>query len=183
MGNSAGGNLAATLSLLVGFDTGPNAVFRQALPRDFSLRLQVLLYPSIDTGLPYRQRFQRASAEVQAESLPVWAAELMEDSYLPPHRDREDIFVRPVLAEADFLRQLHLPPALVLTAGMDCLEAEAEAYVDKLRTADVQVSVHRYPSAKHGFSHYTKGEGFRPDDVQDCWQRIGAALEKAYSST
>lgn len=181
MGNSAGGNLVATTSLLLSFSQGPLAKFRQSLPLDFRLRLQIQLYPSIETGVPYAERFYRATAEVQAQSLPIWAAQLMEDAYLPPSIDRKSIFVQPLLVDTDLLRELRPPPALVLTAGMDCLKEEADKYVQKLKDAGITVSTHDYPQAKHGFSHYKKGKDFRPDDVEDCWTRISDSLKQAFT--
>lgn len=180
MGNSAGGNLAATASLLLSFSQGSNTKFRTSLPSNFKLRAQVLLYPSIETGVPYADRFQRASPEVQAQSLPIWAAQLMEDAYLPPAVHRTQIFVQPLLVETGLLRDLQPPPALILTAGMDCLKAEADAYASKLRDAGITVTLFDYPHAKHGFSHYKKGKDFRPEDVQDCWSRIADGLRESF---
>jgi len=103
----------------------------------------------------------------------------MEDSYLPPYVDRHHILIRPLEAGSALLSSLKPPAALVLTAGMDCLKQEADTYSDLLREAGVKVDAHDYPLAKHGFSHYTKGQDFRPDDVEDCWKRIQGALESS----
>jgi acetyl esterase len=44
-----------------------------------------------------------------------------------------------------------LPPAVVVTAGLDVLHSEGVAYADRLRAAKVRV-VHRdYPGLFHGF--------------------------------
>jgi hypothetical protein len=53
--------------------------------------------------------------------LPVWAAEMMEASYLPPYIDKQQVFVAPLTAEVELLKQLRLPPVLVINAGMDCI--------------------------------------------------------------
>jgi acetyl esterase len=180
LGKSAGGNLVASLSLLLAFMTGPIAKLRQDLPAEFQQVLQVMLYPSLDTGLSYKTRFERASDEVQARSLPVSISQLMEDCYLPPHIDRDCLFVRPTLADDELLASLRLPPSLILTAGMDCRNAVADLYAEKLGRAGVKVTLQEYPQAIHGFSHYTKGANFRPDDVGDCWKRVCEGLREAY---
>ena len=181
LGNSAGGNLVASLSFLVAFTDGPNAAFRKDLPDDFQQVLQVLLYPSIDTGLPYATRFRRATPAVQAQSLPIPIAQLMEDAYLPISVDRNCVFVRPMLVEDGLLQSLTLPPALIMTAGLDCLEAEATLYAAHLEKGGVKVTLQAYPLAKHGFSHYQKGPDFRKADVEDCWKRVTDRLGQAFN--
>lgn len=182
MGNSAGGNLSASLSLLLSFSSGPCAQYRQALPGNFRLLKQVLLYPSVECNHLYRTRFQRTEAKVQAKSLPIGVAELMESSYLPPHVNKEQIFIAPLSTEIDLLRELQPPPALFFTAGLDCLKEEAVMYAQKLREAGVEVEEHDYPEAIHGFSHYTKGNDFRVDDVEHCWKRIRETLTEVFGT-
>jgi acetyl esterase len=84
------------------------------------------------------------------------------------------------LADDELLASLRLPPSLILTAGMDCLKAEADLYTEKLERADVKVTLQEYPRAIHGFSYYTKGADFRPIDVGDCWERVCERLRGAY---
>jgi len=180
MGNSAGGNLVAALTLLVAFTEGPLATYRHRLPATFRQVAQVMLYPSLDTGVPYGERFERASKAVQEQSLPVGVAQLMEDAYLPPHISRDHLLIRPTLAAGDILSELRLPPALILTAGMDCLKEEADTYTRQLGQVGVTVHAHDYPQAKHGFSHYKKGKDYRKEDVEDCWKRIAGMLREAF---
>lgn len=182
MGNSAGGNLATALSLLVSFTSGPCAQFRRELPEDFHLAAQVLLYPSTACNRPYQKRFDACETRVQAASLPVWAASLMEASYLPPSVEKGSIFSAPVDATVPLLKNLaSLPPALVITAGMDCLKLEAKEYAAKLRQAGVAVVEHEYEDAVHGFSHYGKdSKQYRKDDVEDCWNRVTQFLQDRF---
>lgn len=180
MGNSAGGNLTAALSLLLSFNSGPNQSFRESLPRNFQQKAQILLYPSVELATPYGDRYLRATPDVQAQSLPIGVAELMEDSYLPPYINRNQLFIAPAQSDTALLRGLNLPRALVLTAGKDCLKQEAETYAKMLTDAGVGVDLHDYPLAVHGFSHYTKGKDFRPEDVQDCWKKVHQTLRSAF---
>lgn len=173
MGNSAGGNLVASLSLLLSFTSGPCREFRNALPESFGLKGQVLLYPSTACHRPYQSRFEQAGDEVRAKSIPIWAATLMEASYLPPYIDPNQIFVGPAAIDVELLKSLRPPPAVVITAGLDCLKLEAHAYADKLKRAGVQVEEKEYSDAIHGFSHYKEGnKDYQKENVEDCWKGI-----------
>lgn len=183
MGNSAGGNLAASLSLLLSFRSGPCARFSEALPNSFRQLLQILLYPSIECHRPYRTRYQRCTMHVQTKSLPIAIAGLMEVSYLPPSVEKEQIFVAPLLASPALLKELQVPKALILTAGMDCLKDEAELYARNLEDSGIHVKAKQYPEAIHGFSHYQEGHrDFRAADVADCWKEICDALNNVFYS-
>ncbi|KAJ4212363.1 hypothetical protein NW759_011751 [Fusarium solani] len=181
MGNSAGGNLTASLSLLLSFTSGPCAEFRSALPSNFHQVLQVLIYPSVDLNRSYDERLGDCDQETQASSLPSWAATTMEASYLPPYIDKSQVFVSPLMAEGSLLRSLQPPSAIVMVAGKDCLKLEAEKYVENLKMAGVSVTKHKYPAAIHGFSHYKENnKGFRKEDVEDCWEQIARALQVSF---
>lgn len=185
MGNSAGGNLTAALTLLTSFTEGPCKVFREKLPKDYRQVTQVLIYPSTACHQLYRTRLAGTSAEVQEKSLPVWVAELMEGAYLPPSVEKEQIFVGPVLAGNDLLQELkqHIAPVTCLIAGLDCLKDEALQYCRHLEDVGIDVSVKEYPEAIHGFSHFREGnKNFRKDDVEKCWRAVSDSLRHAFKS-
>ena len=183
MGNSAGGNLTAALSLLVSFTSGPCAAFRKGLGPVFQQVSQILLYPSLELHHSYATRFKRASPDVQAKSLPVWVATMMESSYLPPYIDKEQIFIAPLVAEVELLRELKIPKMLVITAGKDCLKDEAAAYAEKLKKAGHKVDFTEYPESIHGFTHYKEGsKEYRRDDAECSWEQVCQALHEAFSS-
>ncbi|KAF4626770.1 hypothetical protein G7Y89_g11386 [Cudoniella acicularis] len=181
MGNSAGGNLTAALTLLLSFTSGPCAKFRTALGPRFRQVLQVLLYPSTELHHPYSTRFERSSPEVKEKSLPVWVAGMMEACYLPPCVDKNQIFIAPLLAEVPLLKELEIPPAIILTAGLDCLKEEAVSYSRKLKEAGHAALLTEYPLAIHGFTHYQPGnKEYREDDVIGSWNEIIEALKAAF---
>lgn len=182
LGNSAGGNLAASLTLLLSFTSGPCANFRDALGPRFKQTLQVLIYASVQLQSSYRQRWEQGEAKVREKSLPIWIAEMMESSYLPPSVDKNQIFVSPLTAELELLKQLRLPSALFINAGLDCLKYESKAYADKLQQAGVTVVLREYPGAIHGFTHYKEGnKEYRKEDVEGSWREICEALKAAFN--
>lgn len=175
MGNSAGGNLAASLTMLLSFTSGHCAPFRKRLSESFNIKAQVLLYPSLACNRPYLDRYNAADDETRASSLPVWAATLMEASYLPPHVNKDQIFVAPVNAGVELIASLYLPPAICITAGKDCLKLEAEEYTRKLRQAGVEVASYEYPDAVHGFSHHKCDFAV---ERESCWTRVSRFLKE-----
>lgn len=183
MGNSAGGNLTAALTILNAFTSGPCKKFRDGLPSNYRQVAQVLLYPSTACNQLYRTRFANASPEAQTESLPTWMAELMEACYLPPGVNKDQIFVAPLLADQLLLKELqpNIAPVACYVAGRDCLKGEAVQYCRKLEEAGVGVKLKEFPEAIHGFSHYKEdNKKFRKQDVEDCWDDILAFLGRAF---
>ncbi|PZF89341.1 alpha/beta hydrolase [Micromonospora deserti] len=127
-GDSAGGNLAAAVTLLA----------RAGGPR---LAAQLLVYPNTDqTGEVDGDGddpllFNRRSV--------AW----YRAHYLADPADARDPLASPLLA-ADLTG---LPPALVVTAEHDPLCDEGERYAGRLRDAGVPTTLTRYPGMIHGF--------------------------------
>jgi len=130
-GDSAGGNLAAVVSLDARDRGGP------------AIRGQVLIYPSVDMQMEFPSHVRHA------EQLPLTGAGMhwFVDHYLRNAGDKSDWRASPLRA-ADFGR---LPPALVITAGFDPLGDEGEAYAGALRRGGVQVETERFEGQIHGF--------------------------------
>jgi acetyl esterase len=130
-GDSAGGNLAAVVTLTARDRGGPR------------LRFQLLLYPStdfVDTDDPQRERFE-------AFPLNIVTMRWFRDHYLRSVQDRGDWRASPLRA-----KELHgLPPAYVLTVGFDPLCAEGEAYANRLRDCGVAVQLRHMAEQMHGF--------------------------------
>lgn len=155
-GDSAGGNLAATVALLARDAGGPQLAF------------QLLVYPATD------QRGATASHERNAEGylLTRGAIEYFRRAYLPRQADWLDWRASPLLA-ADHSR---LPPALVLTAGYDPLLDEGREYAERLRAAGVEVEYREYPDMVHGFLLF----GGALDTANAAVEHCCAALRRAF---
>jgi acetyl esterase len=130
-GDSAGGNLAATVALLARDGGGP------------ALAFQLLIYPATD------QRGGTASYERNAEGYMLTrdVMQYFRRAYLPHDKDWTDWRASPLLAKS----HANLPPALVITAGYDPLLDEGRAYADRLRAAGVKVSYREFADMIHGF--------------------------------
>ena len=157
-GDSAGGNLAATVALLSRDAGGP------------ALAFQLLIYPATD------QRMGSASHERNGQGYLLTADSIryFRRSYLPNERDWDDWRASPLLAKS----HAKLPPALVITAGYDPLVDEGRAYADKLRAAGVEVVYREYADMVHGFVLFGGVVDTANAAVADCCAALRAAFEK-----
>jgi len=129
-GDSAGGNLAAVVT--------------QAMRgREPGLAAQLLIYPATDFSS------DRPSLEENAEGLFLTRDDMrwFESHYIGDPGPSDDPRVSPLLAED----LSGLPPAVVVTAELDPLRDDGEAYAEALETAGVQVIRRRYDGLVHGF--------------------------------
>jgi len=131
VGDSAGGNMVAAVTLLAKERGGPKIDF------------QVLCYPVTDAN------FETQSYRTFADGywLTREAMKWYWDSYAPESA-RNQPTATPLRASLDQLRGL--PPALILTNENDVLRDEGEAYAHKLMAAGVEVAATRYVGAIHG---------------------------------
>ena len=132
-GDSAGGNLAGALCLLM----------RDEAPK--LIRHQTLIYPVTDCD------FERPSYRDFADDYGLTRDEMIWfwKHYCAKPEDATNPLV--ALLRAPDLR--HLPPATVTSAEFDVLRDEAEAYAEKLRAAGNHVTLHRVDGTCHGYAH------------------------------
>jgi acetyl esterase len=129
-GDSAGGNLAAVVSLVA---------------RDRGLRLchQLLIYPATDAGMTHPSIARCAEGYLLTRATMAWFYR----QYLAAPEDAGDWRASPLLAP----NLAGVAPAYVLTAGYDPLGDEGDAYAKRLAEAGVPVTLRRYPDQIHGF--------------------------------
>jgi acetyl esterase len=157
-GDSAGGNLAATVALLARDAGGP------------SLAFQLLIYPATD------QRMGTASHERNGQGYLLTADSIryFRGHYLPNERDWNDWRASPLLAKT----HANLPPALVITAGYDPLVDEGRAYADKLRAAGTKVAYREFADMVHGFILFGGVIDAANAAVAECCSALRAAFEE-----
>ncbi|GAB6860298.1 alpha/beta hydrolase [Haloplanus litoreus] len=154
-GDSAGGNLAAAVTLLARERAGPE------------LAHQVLLYPVTDYAFDTDSYAENASGYLLSRASMRWYWE----RYLGDDVDGANPYASPLRA-----RELSgLPSATVITAGYDPLRDEGAAYADRLREAGVPVTHENFPGMVHVFASF-------PDlgRAQDARRRIAEGLNEAF---
>ncbi|NMB40944.1 MAG: alpha/beta hydrolase [Firmicutes bacterium] len=151
-GESAGGNLAAVVSLMARDRGSP------------PISYQVLIYPCTDFSREYP-----SYSKFNGYFLTLEDMQYFDDHYLRTEEDRKNIYASPILAED----LSNLPPALVITAGYDPLHDEGEAYARRLKKAGVEVTYYCYEDMIHGFFSYA---GLM-DKAKDLVARIAHSLQ------
>ncbi len=131
-GDSAGGNLAAVIAQMARDRGGPKIAF------------QLLIYPATDWSKESAsQREFTQDGYILSRGDMVW----FYDHYMTSAADKTNPYFSPACAKS----LAGLPPAFVLTAAIDPLRDEGEAYAEALRKAGVAVTAKRYPGVCHGF--------------------------------
>lgn len=130
-GDSAGGNLAAAVSVMARDRGTPDLAF------------QILFYPV--TNLDYETRSYRENGAdyFLTTDMMRW----FWGHYLQSEAFGRDTYASPLLIED----ASGLPPAFVVTAEFDPLRDEGEAYAELLREAGNEVTANRYDGQIHGF--------------------------------
>jgi acetyl esterase len=131
-GSSAGGNLAAAVTLMARAAGTPE------------IAGQILIYPVIDPRMETESYHLFGAGYGLGREQMQW----FWSSYLPDERARRDPLAAPCFSAS----LAALPPALVITAEFDPLRDEAEEYASALRASGVQVRLHRYAGQIHGFA-------------------------------
>ncbi len=133
-GDSAGGNLAAVVCQLARPRGGP------------AIAYQALFYPvvDLDPSAPFASRAEFGDGEYFLSNRDM---EWFNEQYLNRPSDLQDPRASP-LKSRDLTG---LPPALVLTAGVDPLRDEGKAYADRLAAAGVRVEYRCVDRTIHAF--------------------------------
>lgn len=132
MGDSAGGNLAAVVSLMAR-DRGEPEV-----------ALQLLIYPSVDL----LHRFPSVEENADAPILGRKDIEINAHNYFHKSTgEMTDPYASPLRAKHE-----GLPPALIQTAQFDPLRDDGAAYAAALREAGVDAELTNYLDSVHGYS-------------------------------
>ena len=135
IGDSAGGNLCAALSLMAR-DRG-----------EFMPKRQILIYPA--TYNDYTENSPFVSVKENGSDYLLTAGKMQDyiDLYARNEEDKMNPYFAPYIAE-DVSNQ---PDTLILTCEFDPLRDEGEAYGERLKEAGNHVEIHRIKDALHGY--------------------------------
>jgi acetyl esterase len=152
-GDSAGGNLAAVVSLAARDGDGP------------AIAGQVLIYPATDFAMRHPSHSEPETSILLTHTVIRWFC----NHYLNGPADIDDWRASPSRANTF----AGLPPAYVLTAGADPLRDEGAEYAERLKAAGVPVTYKHFSGQFHGF--FTMGKLL--DQANVAAREIGAWLK------
>lgn len=160
-GESAGGNLAAVVSLLARDQGGSSPIH------------QVLVYP-VTTFAPEGDQTRSIERFVDAAPLNSAMLEWFGSYYLTdPSIARTDPYVSPAIADLT-----GLPPATVILAEIDPLHDQGEIFAQQLTDAGVDTTVTTYEGVTHEFF----GTGAVVDKAVKAVEEAAAALRAAFGA-
>lgn len=132
MGDSAGGNLAAAVSVAARDRGTPD------------IALQVLVYPCVEL-------IDTFPSEAENFDAPILSGRDLDNTpklyFHNSDREMSDPYASPLRAKHE-----GLPPALIQTAQFDPLRDQGSAYAEALREAGVEVRLTNYVDAVHGYA-------------------------------
>lgn len=155
-GASAGGGLAAGLALLCRDRGGP------------AIRSQLLIYPMLDDRMITPSSMWEVPIWPPASNTFGWT------SYLGDRRGTEGVPIYAAAARATAVAGL--PPALIVVGTLDGFVDEDLAYAQRLNQAGVEVELHMYPGAPHGFDALLPGTAV----ARRCSADMNAWLARQY---
>ncbi|NKJ44174.1 alpha/beta hydrolase fold domain-containing protein [Novosphingobium sp. SG720] len=154
-GQSAGGGLAAAASLLLAQAGAP------------CIAAQVLHYPPLDLVTPPAHKRARAARPAISPGV----ARLFNAVYVPDVATRADMRVSPLVGAPDDVLD-KVAPAIVITAGLDLLQAEGAAYAQRLRARGRLLDYIDVPDQDHAYNL----RGGPRDLVEAIYARIAGHL-------
>lgn len=162
-GDSAGGTLAAAVTLLARDRQEPKLVY------------QALFYPVTDATM------SSASYEAYAEGylLTREASRWCFDKYIPVGVDPKTPYVSP-LWEQDLSR---LPPAFIIVAEYDPVRDDGEHYAEQLRSSGVYAECRRYTGMIHNFMLFAEVLDQGKNAIEEAGRALRSAFDEARGDT
>lgn len=135
MGDSAGGNLVAAISL------------KSRSTKDFKIKDQILLYPALQSD--YSDGTKYKSVIENGKDYLLTQKQLQEyiELYTGNSNDLSSPYISPLNAKFPFFQ----PRTLIITADKDPLRDEGKSYAKKLKLYLNKVSYYNIEGAMHGF--------------------------------
>lgn len=158
IGDSAGGNLTAALSLMAK-DRG-----------EFMPKRQILIYPALNND--YTESSPYPSVHENGTDYLLTSVKLCQ--YLDYYKNSAEDFQNPYFAPLLSRDLSGQPQTLIITAQYDPLRDEGEAYGQRLEQAGCRTEIHRIEGALHGFFAL----GIKYLHVQESFEIINQFLKE-----
>lgn len=157
MGDSAGGNLVAAI------------VNKFKKTKDFEIKQQILLYPSLQMNYSSTTRYKSVIEKGKDYLLTRKQLQDYVDLYLLDKSKINDIYVSPLNKKIYF----RYPETLVITAENDPLRDEGRAYAKKLKLFFNKVTYYNFKGAMHGFLSYSIGKKYKEMALKKILKFLG----------
>ncbi|MFT3794136.1 alpha/beta hydrolase [Flavobacterium sp.] len=158
VGNSAGGNMAAAVTMMTKEKNGPD------------LKMLLLFWPVTDTGFNTESYAKYANDRFLTAPVMKW----MFDQYTTDEKARKDAHISLVSATKEQLKGF--PPTLIQVAENDILRDEGETFGRLLDEAGVDATTVRYNSMIHDFGLLNALANL--PTTKALFEHAGAALQK-----
>lgn len=157
MGDSAGGNLAAAVSLMSRDLNGPKICY------------QVLIYPCTDGTLSCDSIEENGKSYLLTKKMMEW--------FIAQYISKKEDLHSPYLSMLFAKDLTNLPPAFIFTAEYDPLKDEGRLYADRLKEAGNEVRFKEYGGMIHAFISMPK----MSKHVLSAFVDIKKSLETAFA--
>ncbi len=158
MGDSAGGNLSAAVTLMARDHDGP------------AIDFQALVYPAVSASEDWDSYAENAEGYYLTAEDMEWFSEC----YYGSIAHDANPYAHPLVA----CDHAGLPPASIVTAGFDPLRDQGVAYAEALDDAGVDVTHRNYADMIHGFFSMLS-EPTELDSAHDAVEAVAADLSTA----
>ena len=158
VGESAGGNMAAAVSVMAREHKMPMPIY------------QVLVYPIADNSVETPSYVENAKAKPLNRAGMQWFFK----NYLKTAADGENHLISSV----DEKNLKGLPPTTIITAQIDPLRSEGKAYADLLEKAGIAVRYQNYEGVTHEFF----GMAAVIDKAKEAQQFVAKGLNEAFAA-
>ena len=158
-GDSAGGNLAASVCLKAKKLSGPK------------ICAQLLIYPVIDLSSMETQSYIDYS---DGYLLTKEGMQWFREKYLANSQDAFNPLASPILAED----LSGLPSSVIITAEFDPLSNEGASYAERLKSAGVSVTYICYPGLIHAFMYMGNISAAAASAVDDMFEKFRSLILK-----
>lgn len=154
MGDSAGANLAAAISIKARENNSPKIAF------------QILVYPATNLFKLDTESYRLFGKGYDLDSEMV---EMFRSYYTPDKEDRKNPYASPALAKD----LKGLPPTLLITAEFDPLRDDGKIFAEKLKKACVPVKYRLYKGTIHGFLSFITFEAAQKafNEIADTFRK------------